>query len=417
MYKHLLVAVDNSSYADQAGAVAVELARKLGAQLTGVHVTNAGLHTHAFRLLEGSLPEHFQREEILHQQREIHEDLIRKGLTLISDSYLAQLRACAAASPVSCETKVLEGRHYEILSKEINTNPYDLSVFGHLGLGECARSVLGGVVERVARRIRKDLLVVKSPIDSQARLLEDGKILVGVDGSENSFWALQKAITLAKRFQAQLHVMHIFDPDFHRVIFEELVGVLTREAAQVFDFESQQALHDQVIDRGLEQVGRSYLRRCEIAAEQVNIPIQAQLLKGKFFEKIIEAAGALGASLVVLGRWGRHRIEISDLGSTAENVLRLAPCSVLIISTDIPESMKHLKTANLETTRTSIRWSDEAEALIRRAPDFVQQMARALIEDWAGSQGLREIQSSHVVQAMKDSLPEKMWRKMLKEEP
>jgi len=413
MYKRILVAIDNSKYAEQAAALAVELAQKFKAHLSGVHVTNAGLHTYAFRLLEGTLPERYQSEEVLQKQREIHEDLIRRGLTLISDSYLERLRRQAQAAEVPCETRVLEGRHYEVLSREVSDGDCDLAVFGHLGLGACTRSVLGGVIERVARRVQKDLLVAKAKNDSR---LDDGRILVAVDGSECSFWALRKAIVLAKRFQAQLHAVHVFDPEFHRTIFQELVGVLSREAAEVFDFEGQQELHDKVIDKGLEQVGQRCLRSCELAAEHGGIPIQTTLLKGKFFEKIIEAAEMLEPSLVIVGRFGRHKVESSDLGSTAENVLRLAPCSVLIVSTDVPEETKHFKTPRQEATASPLIWTAEAEAMIQRAPDFVRKMAQAAVEGWARQQGLQEIRAPHVRQAMKELLPEKMWQRMLKED-
>ncbi|MFQ5794652.1 MAG: universal stress protein [Candidatus Bipolaricaulia bacterium] len=412
MYKRILVAIDNSKYAERAAELAVELAHGLRAQLSGVHVTNAELHTYAFRLLEGTLPERYQTEEVLQKQREIHEDLIRRGLTLISDSYLEQLRQRAQAARVACETQVLEGWHYEALSGEVMDEEYDLAVFGHLGLGACERSMLGGVVERVTRRIRKDLLVVKNN-----RALEDGKILVAVDGSECSFWALRKAIVLAQRFQAQLHAVHVFDPDFHRTIFQELVGVLSREAAEVFDFEEQQELHDKVIDKGLEQVGQRVLRSCELAAEHGGIPIQTELLKGKFFEEIVDMAEMREPTLLVVGRFGRHRVESSDLGSTAENILRLTPCSVLVVSTDVPEAMKHFKTPQQEASALPLSWTAEAEAIIQRVPDFVQKLARAAIEAWARHRGLQEVQAMHIEQAMKELLPEKMWRRMLKEDP
>lgn len=413
MYKHFLVAIDNSPYAERAATMAVELAEQFKARLTGVHVTNAGLHTYAFHLLEGTLPEPYQSDDVLQRQREIHEGLIRRGLSLISDSYLEPLRQRSQAAGATCETKVLEGRHYEGLSREISDGVYDLAVFGHLGLGASARSVLGGVVERVARRIRKDLLVAKqAPLHLQ---LEDGKILVAVDGSESSFWALRKAIVLAKRFQAQLFAVHVFDPNFHRTIFGELVRVLSKEAAEVFDFESQQELHDRVIDQGLEQVGQRVLRSCELAAEHGGIPIQTQLLKGKFFEQIVHIAERLEPTLMVVGRFGRHRVESSDMGNTAQNVLRLAPCSVLIVSSDVPEAMKHFKTPKRPEVGTSLSWTAEAEAMIQKAPDFVQKMARLAIEDWARLQGLQEIQALHVRQAMKELLPEKMWCRMLKD--
>jgi len=328
MYKQILVAVDNSKYAERASERAVELAKRLKAKLTGVHVTNSGLHSYAFRLLEDTLPERYRKEELLEKQRAIHEDLMRRGLTLISDSYLEKLRRQAQEADAPCETKVLEGRHYEVLSQEIAEGDYDLAVFGHLGLGACGRSLLGGVVERVARRIRKDLLVVKDD-----RPFNGGRILVAVDGSRCAFWALHKATALARSFQARLDVVHVFDPDFHQVVFRELVGVLSEEAREIFDFEGQQQLHDEVIDRGLERLGQKVLQTALLEAKQAGVPVETALLKGKFFEQIVEAAEQLEPSLLVIGRFGRHHVDISDLGSTTENLLRSAPCSVLLVGT------------------------------------------------------------------------------------
>lgn len=334
MYEHLLVAIDNSRYSAQAVAAAVALAQKCDARLTGVHVTNPGLHGYAFRMLEGTLPERYQDERVLEQQRALHKSLIRRGLTLISESYLEPLRTRAAAAGVCCATKVLEGRHYEAQAQEIERGDYQLAVFGHLGLGAGSLGALGGVVERVARRIRKDLLVVK---DGPFREGAKGRtILVAVDGSECSLAALHKALVLAKMFGAQVHAVHVFDPEFHRIVFRELVGVLTAEAASMFDFKSQHALHDEVIDRGLARVGGKWLHDCELAAERAGVPLRTALARGKFFEEIVRAAARLDPMLIVVGRFGRHRVESSDLGSTAENVLRFAHCSVLLAGSEAP---------------------------------------------------------------------------------
>lgn len=334
MYEHLLVAIDNSKHSAQAATAAVALAQKFEARLTGVHVTNPGLHAHAFRLLEGTLPERYQEEGVLEHQRTIHETLIRRGLTLISESYLEQVRGRAAAAGVACATKVIKGRHYQAQAEEIARGDYQLAVFGHLGLGDGGRSTLGGVVERVARRIHKDLLVVK---DGPFRAREDGRrILAAVDGSDFSLSALRKALILARKFGAEVHAVHVLDPDFHRTVFRELVGVLTSEAAAVFDSRGQQALHDEVIDKGLARVGGKLLHDCELAAERAGVRLRTALLRGKFYEEIVRAAARLDPMLVVVGRLGRHRVASSDLGATAENVLRFAHCSVLLAAAETP---------------------------------------------------------------------------------
>jgi nucleotide-binding universal stress UspA family protein len=388
MYKNLLVAVDNSSPGQQAAAMAVALGKELGARIMGLHVTNAVLHSHAFRMLEGTLPAQYQTEEVLQEQRDIHDKLIERGLNLISDSYLEDLREQARKVGVNCATEVLEGRNFEVLAERIAGDECDLAVFGHVGLGADGDAhlsgMIGSVVERVAYRVKKDVLVVRSRPNSPYPKLEEGsKILVAVDGSEHSFQALRKAIVLAKHFRAGLHAVHVFDPEFHRTVFQEMAGVLTREAAEVFDFESQQELHDTVIDGGLEQVGRRHLRSCRMAADHAQVPIRTKLLKGRFFREIVK---------------------------------EFSPCSVLIVNSDVPETMKRFRAPSVEDQTEPLAWSAEGEAMIGRAPEFVQKMARHAIEDWARRQGRDEVDPETVLQAMKELLPEKMLRKMIKEE-
>lgn len=328
MYAHLLVAIDNSRGSAQAAAAALALAQKFGARLEAVHATDPALHRRAFRLLEHTLPERYQQEPALARQRAIHEQLIGRGLALISESYLEPLRIRAQAAGIACTTRVIEGRHHDALAEEIARCGCPLAVFGHLGLGASERAALGGVVARVARRVAADLLVVRGePFAS-----ERGRraILVAVDGSEYSASALRKALVLAHKFCAEVHAIHVFDPDFHRTVFRELAAVLSAEAAAVFDCAAQQALHEEIIDQGLARVAGKLLHECRLAAERAGVPLRTALARGKVYERIVEAAARLDPMLLVVGRLGRHRVASSDLGTTAENVARFAHCSVLL---------------------------------------------------------------------------------------
>src|SRR5438094_9408189 len=100
MYKHIYVPVDNSDYSNRAIDLAVELGCAFGARLTGCHVYAARLHDDRFKQMEYTLPEEYKDETELERQRKIHDSLIAMAVELISEPYLAVLRARAEAAGV-----------------------------------------------------------------------------------------------------------------------------------------------------------------------------------------------------------------------------------------------------------------------------------------------------------------------------
>ena len=77
--RRILVALDQSDYANQALHQAVRLAKTAGGTVTGIHVYAAKLHDRRVKQMEGGLPERYQREKEMEEQREVHEDLIGMG--------------------------------------------------------------------------------------------------------------------------------------------------------------------------------------------------------------------------------------------------------------------------------------------------------------------------------------------------
>ena len=90
-YRSLLLAVDSSDHSNRASDEALALAGYWDARVTGVHVYAAKLHDNRFRQMEGGLPERYREEQELERQRDVHDDLITRGLSIISDSYLDQV--------------------------------------------------------------------------------------------------------------------------------------------------------------------------------------------------------------------------------------------------------------------------------------------------------------------------------------
>ena len=115
MYQSIYLPLDNSAHSLCGVDLAIALAKETGARLTGSHVYAAKLHDRRFRQMEGGLPEAYRKEETLVEQRDIHDDLITRGLQVISDSYLDVFEAkCEAAglADARCRWKARTGRRW-----------------------------------------------------------------------------------------------------------------------------------------------------------------------------------------------------------------------------------------------------------------------------------------------------------------
>ncbi len=325
MYKKIFIPVDNSSYSNYCTNIGVTLARQFGSELTGSHVYSARLHDKRFRDMEVGLPGHYQVEDRLRKSRKIHDSLIGTGLRMISDAYLDAFKTeCTDASvPYTC--KMIEGKNWLELVKDIRSSAYDLVIMGVLGLGVVNGNLIGSVCERVVRKVvNADMLVVK-----KSAALKD-RIVVALDGSEDSLAAFKKALVLSRRFQLGVEAVSVYDPFFHQRAFQALAGVLSDEAGKVFRFKEQEKLHDEIIDDGLGKIYKGYLDQAAALALADGIEVKRTLLAGKAYHEIVKYLEKDPPSLLVLSRFGAHKTGEEDIGNTAENLLRLAPCNVLI---------------------------------------------------------------------------------------
>ena len=247
MFRKIYVPVDNSDYSNRAIDLAVELGRAFGSTLTGCHVYAARLHDYRFKQMEYTLPEEYRDEHELERQRKIHDSLIAMGLQLVSDSYLEVMRKKTEAAGLPFEPRMMDGKHYKALIEDVQGKDYDLVVMGALGLGAVRDSQLGSVTERFIRKVSVDTLVIRSlePLEAQ-----QGAIVVGLDGSPQSFYGLKVGIALGKALRRPVHAVAVYDPYLHYAMFNGIVGVLTEQASKVFRFKEQEQLHEEIIDTG-----------------------------------------------------------------------------------------------------------------------------------------------------------------------
>jgi nucleotide-binding universal stress UspA family protein/rubrerythrin len=392
-YTSLYVPLDNSEHSDAAAGLAIELASTFGARCIGMHAYAARMHDYRFKQMEYTLPEEYQDEAELLRQRRIHDSLITTGLELISDSYTDVMRYRCLERGVPFEARRRDGRNWEEIVADVTEVRPDLVVMGALGTGAVRESSLGSVAERVIRRVRTDVLLVR---DLDWR--REGPIVVAVDGSPQSFAGLRSAIDLARRMGRPVEAIAVYDPYLHYAVFNGIVDVLSEKASKVFRFKEQEALHEEIIDTGLAKIYESHLRVAEATAREEGVDLGITLLDGKAFDRILRHCRERRPWLLVMGRIGIHSDASMDLGSATEQVVRAAPCNVLVAS------RTHVPPLDMRAA-ASVVWTPEAEERMERVPAAARGLARTAVLRWATERGHSVVASGDVEAALDELMP------------
>ena len=404
MYQKIYVPLDNSDHSNACIDVALAMAGKFGAEVVGSHVYSAKMHDYRFKQMEYTLPDEYLVETELERQRRIHDSLITMGLELISDSYLDVLEARAKEQGVPMQRKMMDGKHYREIIRDVQASDYDLMVLGSLGCGAVRDSLIGSVAERVMRKVDVDTLLVKNVAPNE----DNDSIVVGVDGSPQSFAALKTAVMFAKWFGKRVKAIGVYDPYLHYTVFNGIVDVLSERASKVFRFKEQEQLHEEIIDTGLAKIYQSHLEVARAVAEEDGVEIETVLLPGKCFEKVLQFCRKEKPWLLVLGRVGVHTTEEEghmDLGSNTENLLRGVPCNVFITA------QKYFPKIDLKAEE-SIAWSKEALDRMENVPPLVRGVAKTGVLRYAMERGHSVITSKIIDEAMEAFMPEGMLRAM-----
>lgn len=136
------------------------------------------------------------------------------------------------------------------------------------------------------------------------------KILIATDGSKASFHAAERAVYLAGHMGAKLYVLYAVDKDqaFH-------AGIHYREAL-----------------RELEIAGKEAIEKVAALAAKHGLECEKLIVEGLRAARIILGeAQEVGADYIVMGIEGMSRLESVIVGSVAQEVLRHAECTVLLV--------------------------------------------------------------------------------------
>lgn len=288
-FKNLLAATDFSSPSRQAVDRAARLAGTAGARLRLVHALSGGALARLQQLLGlGSAVE----QTVIEQTRQALDTMARE---------------LGTAHGVAVESALLQGAVLEEITRQAEEMDADLVVLGARGAGFMRRFVLGSTAERLLRKTKHPMLVVKQRSHEPYR-----RVLVPVDFSP---WSAP-LVDLARRVAPGAHLVLL---NAYEVPFEGKLRFASVENATIESYrvQAQQAathqLHALAADAGLKPGDWT---PC--------IPHADASLA------IVEQEQERDCDLIVIGKHGQNMAEDLLLGSVTKHVLAESAGDVLV---------------------------------------------------------------------------------------
>ncbi len=129
-----------------------------------------------------------------------------------------------------------------------------------------------------------------------------GELLVPVDNSEHSDWAVDRAIEICERSGGRITGTHVYAARLHDVRFRQLEIGLPAQFQAPDEIRRQRRIHDKLIEKGLQLISDSFLDQVHRRCEAAGVPLTRQLLEGINFEEIVkEANGGEGRLPSLIG--------------------------------------------------------------------------------------------------------------------
>ena len=294
--RNVLVPVDFSAPSLSAVEFALPLVKKFGADVHLVHVFAKDYPITALVALPLVLPE-LEIDQSLHRH-----------LKDVAKKYSIQLRRG--------NIHLLKGRPFEEicrLARDISIDLIVISTRGNTGLKYLA---LGSTAERVVRYSPCPVLVVR-PGTAKARKPQLGfkKILVPIDFSECSLKGLAYAKALASQFKSTLALLNSVHFEYY-VASDEYARY---DLPKLMDY--------------AEKAAREQMRDLVQKTDWSGLKVETSLQVGHAGQQICAQAKDGGIDLIVTSTHGSTGLKHVLIGSTAEYVVRHAPCPVLVVPT------------------------------------------------------------------------------------
>lgn len=137
------------------------------------------------------------------------------------------------------------------------------------------------------------------------------KVLVPIDFSDYSKSALKYAVNFSKLFNAEIILIYVVEPVIYPPDFS--MGQI-----------AMPSLNTEWDERAKDELDK-------LAKSEISTSVKTILKTGKPFVEIIETAKEENIDLIIIATHGHTGVEHILFGSTAEKVVRKAPCPVLTL--------------------------------------------------------------------------------------
>jgi nucleotide-binding universal stress UspA family protein len=237
------------------------------------------------------------------------------GAFAVSHARDKMAEVSASAGSHLTRTEIRIGKPYEVIVDVCREVRADMIVVGPHGTRPRPHKFLGTTAERIVRMAPVPVLVATHPGHGLPT-----RILVPVDEAPITSTVLSWTRQLAEEFDADVKLLHVWSNAIYSDVASMSFATTKDEPA------ARRAIVQEMQDTAthwLDKLGRDSIARDRVTAA---------VTYGNPGDATLEAADAMSADLIVLGRRGSGLIAPALLGSTVSTVLHGARCPVLVIA-------------------------------------------------------------------------------------
>ncbi len=319
--KTILIPLDGSDLAAQAVPYARALAHLTGAEIHLLHVVSDALRQRFIR----EHPELAWNPGEAPLEGETADERMYDVLREHGINYCRGIAEPLREAGIAVELHVDIGDPTDVILEMTVKLAVDLVVMVTHGYSGLRRWALGSVTERVVRGATVPVFVIRAQKIPSDERLDFKEILLTLDGSPVSEQAIPLAQLLAEKAGGEIVLMQAVLPRF------EFLSTLTMggaPASVASEGEDEMASNDEY------QEAVQNLQHHAAQLQDAGLKVRTQVSSGYPAEKIIEAATAFQADVIVMATHGYSGLRRWALGSVADKVLH---------ATDIPLLLVHVR--------------------------------------------------------------------------
>ena len=289
MFKNILVPLDGSEFAERALFPASKIAKSMQAKLILLRV----------------VPQY----ALLAADPTMYEEMNRLG----EEEALSYLRSIADEMELADHIQVIgkSGQPADVIVHYAETHEIDLIMMSSHGRSGISRLVYGSVAEHVMRHANCNTAIINARRASLDRELT--KILIPLDGSILAEQGLTPGRELVQALGAELHLLRVITP-VHKVL----------------ETDAMKTVFDDVERKEIDEA-KTYLQLKASEIENVSAINEVEIEENSVADTISNYAVKHEIDMIVMSSHGRTGLKRWVFGSVAEQVLRNACCTTMIV--------------------------------------------------------------------------------------